>query len=81
MGGFRLAGETGLPNCRQVAIDSPSPAWGNLTTMTTLSQSEFAQQEGVGSVRSVNFEAGGHVPRRATLDVVRRALETAGVNS
>jgi transcriptional regulator with XRE-family HTH domain len=43
------------------------------------SQLELAQLAGVGIVTIRQLEAGTHSPRRATLDVVRRALETAGV--
>ena len=42
-------------------------------------QLELAQLAGVGIVTIRQLEAGTHSPRRATLDVVRRALETAGV--
>ncbi len=34
---------------------------------------------GVGIVTVRQLEAGTHEPRRATVDVVRRAFETAGV--
>ena len=44
------------------------------------SQFELAQLAGVGIVTIRQLEAGTHSPRRATLDVVRRALETAGVD-
>ena len=43
------------------------------------SQSDLAQQAGVGIVTIRQLEADVHAPRRATLDVVRRALEAAGV--
>ena len=43
------------------------------------SQLELARLAGVGIVTIRQLEAGSHAPRRATLDVVRRALETAGV--
>ena len=43
------------------------------------SQSELAQRAGVGIVTIRQLEAGVHVPRRSTIDVVRRALEAAGV--
>jgi transcriptional regulator with XRE-family HTH domain len=43
------------------------------------SQLELAEQAGVGVVTIRQLEAGTHEPRRATLEVVRRALETAGV--
>ena len=43
------------------------------------SQMELAQRAGVGIVTIRQLEAGTHGPRRATLDVVRRALEAAGV--
>jgi transcriptional regulator with XRE-family HTH domain len=43
------------------------------------SQMELAERAGVGIVTIRQLEAGSHAPRRATLDVVRRALEAAGV--
>jgi transcriptional regulator with XRE-family HTH domain len=43
------------------------------------SQLELAERAGVGIVTIRQLEAGNHTPRRATLDVVRRALEAGGV--
>jgi transcriptional regulator with XRE-family HTH domain len=43
------------------------------------SQFDLAERAGVGIVTIRQLEAGTHSPRRATLDVVRRALEAAGV--
>lgn len=43
------------------------------------SQMELAKRAGVGIVTIRQLEAGVHAPRRSTLDVVRRALEAAGV--
>ena len=43
------------------------------------SQMELAERAGVGIVTIRQLEAGVHEPRRSTLDVVRRALEAAGV--
>jgi predicted transcriptional regulator len=43
------------------------------------SQMELAERAGVGIVTIRQLEAGVHAPRRSTLDVVRRALEAAGV--
>jgi transcriptional regulator with XRE-family HTH domain len=43
------------------------------------SQGFLAEKAGVGIVTVRQLEAGAHVPRRATLDVIRRALESAGV--
>jgi predicted transcriptional regulator len=43
------------------------------------SQSDLAQHAGVGIVTIRQLEADVHAPRRSTLDVVRRALEAAGV--
>jgi transcriptional regulator with XRE-family HTH domain len=43
------------------------------------SQLELAQRAAVGIVTIRQLEAGVHTPRRSTLDVVRRALEAAGV--
>ena len=42
-------------------------------------QIDLAKQAGVGIVTVRQLEAGAHEPRRATLDVVRRALEAAGI--
>jgi transcriptional regulator with XRE-family HTH domain len=43
------------------------------------SQSDLAQHAGVGIVTVRRLEADVNAPRRATLDVVRRALEAAAV--
>jgi transcriptional regulator with XRE-family HTH domain len=43
------------------------------------SQAELADRAGVGIVTVRQFEAGAHEPRRATLDVIKRAFESAGV--
>jgi DNA-binding transcriptional regulator YiaG len=43
------------------------------------SQQELARNAGVGVVTVRQLEAGTHQPRRATLDVVRRCLESGGV--
>jgi predicted transcriptional regulator len=43
------------------------------------SQQTLAEKAGVGVVTVRQLEAGTHDPRRATLDVVRRCLEAAGV--
>ena len=43
------------------------------------SQQELADKAKVGIVTIRQLEAGSHQPRRATLDVVRRCLEEAGV--
>jgi transcriptional regulator with XRE-family HTH domain len=42
-------------------------------------QQQLAQEARVGIVTVHQVEAGGTEPRRATLDVIRRAFETAGV--
>jgi transcriptional regulator with XRE-family HTH domain len=42
------------------------------------SQAELADKAAVGIVTVRQLEAGGH-PRRATLDVIKRAFESAGV--
>jgi len=43
------------------------------------SQAELADKAGVGIVTVRQFEATAHEPRRATLDVIKRAFEAAGV--
>jgi transcriptional regulator with XRE-family HTH domain len=43
------------------------------------SQQELASKAKVGVVTVRQLEAGVHQPRRATLDVIRRCLEGAGV--
>jgi transcriptional regulator with XRE-family HTH domain len=43
------------------------------------SQQELADAAGVGVVTVHQLEAGTSEPRRATLDVIRRAFEKAGV--
>jgi len=42
-------------------------------------QQELAQRARVGIVTVHQFEAGLSQPRRATLDVIRRAFEAAGI--
>jgi transcriptional regulator with XRE-family HTH domain len=43
------------------------------------SQQELAEKAGIGIVTVRQLEAGIQKPRRATLEVVRRAFEAAGV--
>ena len=43
------------------------------------SQQDLANAAGVGIVTVHQLEAGTSQPRRATLDVIRRAFESAGV--
>ena len=43
------------------------------------SQQKLADEAGVGVVTVRQLEAGTHQPRHATLQVVRRCLEAAGV--
>ena len=42
-------------------------------------QAELAEKAAVGVVTVRQFEAGAHSPRRATLEVIKRAFEAAGV--
>jgi predicted transcriptional regulator len=42
-------------------------------------QADLAEKAAVGIVTVRQFEAGAHAPRRATLDVIKRAFEAAGV--
>jgi transcriptional regulator with XRE-family HTH domain len=44
------------------------------------SQAELAERAAVGIVTVRQFEAGAHTPRRATLDVIKRAFEAAGAD-
>jgi transcriptional regulator with XRE-family HTH domain len=44
------------------------------------SQQDLADNAKVGIVTVRQLEAGAHEPRRATLEVVRRALEVGGVD-
>ena len=43
------------------------------------SQQELSKNAGVGTVAVHQLESGTSQPRRATLDVIRRAFEKAGV--
>jgi transcriptional regulator with XRE-family HTH domain len=43
------------------------------------SQQDLAERAAVGIVTVRQFEGRAHQPRRATLDVLKRAFETAGV--
>jgi ribosome-binding protein aMBF1 (putative translation factor) len=43
------------------------------------SQQDLAEKAAVGVVTVRQFEANAHVPRRATLHVIERAFEEAGV--
>ena len=42
-------------------------------------QAELAEKAAVGVVTVRQFEAAAHSPRRATLEVIKRAFEVAGV--
>jgi predicted transcriptional regulator len=44
------------------------------------SQQDLAHEAGIGIVTVRQLEAGASAPRRATVDVVRRAFEKAGVD-
>jgi len=43
------------------------------------SQQDLADHAGLGLVTVRNLELSVHEPRRATLEVIRRAFETAGI--
>jgi transcriptional regulator with XRE-family HTH domain len=43
------------------------------------SQQDLAARAGIGIVTVRQFEAAVHQPRRATLEVVKRAFEAAGI--
>jgi transcriptional regulator with XRE-family HTH domain len=43
------------------------------------SQQELAEKAGIGIVTLRQLEAGKHEPRRATIEVVIRCLEAAGI--
>jgi predicted transcriptional regulator len=42
-------------------------------------QQDLASEAGIGVVTVHQFEAGTSAPRRATIDVIKRAFEDAGV--
>ena len=43
------------------------------------SQAQLAEKAAVGVVTVRLFEAGAHTPRRATVEVIKRAFDAAGV--
>jgi transcriptional regulator with XRE-family HTH domain len=43
------------------------------------SQAQLAEKAAVGIVTVRQFEAGAHTPRRATVEVIKRAFDAAGV--
>ena len=43
------------------------------------SQQRLAEESNVGNATIRNFESGKSVPQRATMDVLKRAFESAGV--
>jgi transcriptional regulator with XRE-family HTH domain len=71
-------------NCKKIFLGR---YWGMITAsqcraaraLIGWSQQELAVQAGVGIMTVHQLEKDGSQPRRATLEVVQRALETAGV--
>ena len=71
-------------NCKKIFLGQ---YWGMITAsqcraaraLIGWSQQELAVQAGVGIMTVHQLEKDGSQPRRATLEVVQRALETAGV--
>jgi predicted transcriptional regulator len=53
--------------------------WRAARALLAWSQQDIADKSGVGIVTSHQLEAGTSQPRRATIDVVRRAFEAAGI--
>ena len=43
------------------------------------SQAQLAERAAVGIVTVRLFEAGAHTPRRATVEVIKRAFDAAGI--
>jgi len=66
---------------RRFFADSQREAYlpGERGALFDWSQHDLADSAGVGIVTVRQLEGGGTRPRRATLDVIRRALEAAGV--
>jgi transcriptional regulator with XRE-family HTH domain len=65
-----------------------NPAWGGMINpaqcraargLLAWSQQDLAREAGIGVVTVHQFEAGTSAPRRATIDVIKRAFEEAGV--
>ena len=65
-----------------------NPAWGDMINpaqcraargLLAWSQQDLAGEAGIGVVTVHQLEAGTSAPRRATLEVIKRAFENAGV--
>ena len=65
-----------------------NPAWGGMINpaqcraargLLAWSQQDLAGEAGIGIVTVHQLEAGTSAPRRATLEVIKRAFECAGV--
>ena len=65
-----------------------NPAWGDMVDpaqcraargLFAWSQQDLAGEAGIGVVTVHQLEAGTSSPRRATLEVIKRAFENAGV--
>jgi len=57
----------------------PQPRTHSTSTLLAWSQQDLANEAGIGIVTVHQLEAGTSQPRRATLEVIRRAFEKAGV--
>jgi DNA-binding transcriptional regulator YiaG len=64
--------------CHSACMISPSQCRA-ARGLLDWSQQELADKAKVGVVTVRQLEAGAHQPRRATLEVIRRCLEEAGV--
>ena len=69
----------GITHFRQFAHHGHASTVQSSTRPPRWNQQELARQAGVGIVTVHQLETGLTQPRRATLEVIRRALESAGV--
>ena len=72
----RFVGISCVPHIRQMIAPEQCRA---ARALLDWNQGDLAEKAGVGIVTVRQLEAGTHEPRRATLDVIKRALEAAGV--
>lgn len=67
-------------NCRMRGLVISPEQCRAARALLNWSQRELADRAGIGIVTLRQLEAGVNEPRRATLEVVKRALESAGVS-